>query len=92
MIERIVGTKCAKFWQAIAHNKNVVESRNMKLHTHTTRNSGEMTTALTNAELNRKIIRYHAFINNQILGVDYWFNVEGDDMILGYKKEHLKVW
>jgi hypothetical protein len=36
------------------------------------------------------LIQYHAFMHNQIVGTDYDFFVEGDDMIIGY--HDLEVW
>lgn len=91
LFKTIVGEDAAKFWQAIALNKNVIKSKNgVELHTITTRNSGEQTTSLTNTLLNYLLIMLHAQLNKQRVGQDFDFFVEGDDMIIGFNNK--AVW
>lgn len=86
----ILGEQGANLWRAIALNNNVIQTQSgCEFATITTRNSGEQTTSLTNTLLNQVLINYHAKIHNQVVGEDFHYFVEGDDMILGFNDKSI---
>lgn len=75
----------AEHWKAICINANLVKSRKLKAILPCCRNSGEMTTSLTNTYLNYCVLRNVFEVKlHMIIGVDVDFFVEGDDMIIGF--------
>jgi hypothetical protein len=68
-------------WKSIALGNNLLDGKGVKMLTTTTRNSGEMTTSLTNTFLSKMFFK---FACEECLGYDerdFKLFVEGDDMI-----------
>jgi len=91
LFERILGVQGMELWSAIALNTNVLRGHHCSSVQPTCRNSGEMTTALTNTLLSELLARYAA---KKFKGeVRTSTLVEGDDNItalIGSEEECLK--
>jgi len=85
LFNKIVGERAADIHRQIALDHNLIISSGFIALTPTTRNSGEMTTSLTNTLLNSLLIRYAM---QRLDYDDYDYFVEGDDSIIGMNHDH----
>jgi len=80
LMETILGKDWARVWASIAQQPNHISTQNYVLISPTGRNSGEMTTSLTNTLLSELVMRYVDHVTQSHMD----FIVEGDDNIFGW--------
>lgn len=74
----------AEVWRSIAHNVNWIKGKSVQSIQTCCRNSGEMTTSLSNTAISYWLIKFACYKNGIRLFRDVMIKVEGDDNISGW--------